>query len=101
MVESLALHFPSTEAWTEKIKWNRPVGGCFLVVNIPFKMTPELLKECVEDYSVIVCPMSFYCLNPETGAHQIRLAYSPRSHQEIRDGIERLARFIKDKISRG
>jgi len=100
MLESLALHFPSTETWTEKIKWNRPVGGFFLVVDIPFKMTPELLKECVEDYSVIFCPMSFFCLQPETGAQQIRLAYSSRSHQEIRDGIERLSRFIKDKIKR-
>lgn len=101
MIESLALHFPAGEAWTEKIKWNRPVGGFFLVIDIPFKMTPELLKECVDNYSVIFCPMSFFCLDPETGSHQIRLAYSPRSHEEIREGIQRLARFIKDQINRG
>ena len=101
MLESLAHHFPSTEAWAEKIKWNRPVGGFFLVINLPFKVTAELLKECVENYSVIFCPMSFFCLDPEAGAYQIRLAYSPRTHEEIREGIGRLSDFVKGVITRG
>ena len=77
------------------------VGGFFLVVDVPFKVTGELLKECVEHHSVIFCPIYFFCLNEAAGAYQIRLAFSNLSPAKIEQGIESLSAFIKKKLSRG
>ena len=67
-----------------------------MVLNIPFQLTDELLKKCVEQYSVIFCPMSFFYLNQKEGAKQIRLAFSNLSIEKIKKGIERLSSFIND-----
>ena len=68
-----------------------------MTVDLPFAMTDDLLKECVEKYSVIVCPMSFFCLEEGAGANQIRLAFSNRTEEEIREGIKRLSRFVRSR----
>jgi (S)-3,5-dihydroxyphenylglycine transaminase len=99
MIEALERQFTSPGSWTENIKWSKPKGGFFLVLNVPFKVTDELLKECVQDYSVIFCPMSFFCLKQtEQNQHQIRLAFSNLSEEKIQQGIQRLADFIKAKM---
>jgi len=94
MIEALESHFPGMES----VQWNKPVGGFFLSMNVPFRITNELLQECVEDYRVIFCPMSFFYINEEVGARQLRLAFSNLSIEKIREGIDRLAKFIKSKI---
>lgn len=94
MIDALESYFAGMEA----IHWNKPVGGFFLSMNVPFKITNELLRECVEDYRVIFCPMSFFYINEEVGAHQMRLAFSNLSIEKIREGIDRLAKFIESKI---
>jgi (S)-3,5-dihydroxyphenylglycine transaminase len=98
MIESLKNQFRYDGSGYETIKWNKPAGGFFLVVDLPFNITDELLKECVENYSVIFCPMSFFCINEEVGNQQIRLAFSNLSAKEIKKGIERLSSFIKQKV---
>ncbi|MCP4152116.1 MAG: aminotransferase class I/II-fold pyridoxal phosphate-dependent enzyme, partial [bacterium] len=97
MIEAFQREFPAGESWAKKVKWSKPDGGYFLVVDIPFNMTDELLKECVEKYQVICCPMSFFCLDEEAGANQIRLAFSNLSIEKIAEGMRRLATFIKNK----
>lgn len=93
MLEALAEHFSGING----VKWNRPKGGFFMTVDLPFAMTDELLKQCVEEYSVIVCPMSFFCLDEAAAAHQIRLAFSTRTPKEIHEGIKRLSNFVKNQ----
>ena len=94
MIDALAGHF----AGVEGISWNKPVGGFFMSMEIPFAMTNELLKECVEKFGVIVCPMSFFYIDEEQGTRQMRLAFSNLSAEKIKEGIGRLANFIKQKI---
>jgi (S)-3,5-dihydroxyphenylglycine transaminase len=98
MLNALSTHFPSCQPWTKDIKWNIPHGGFFLVLDLPFEITDELLKECVEKYSVIFCPMSFFCLHPGKGARQIRLAFSNLSMDKIEQGIAQLSAFVKNQI---
>ena len=86
-------------AGTEAVKWNKPAGGFFLSMDIPFEMTDELLKECVEKYAVIFCPMSFFCLDSSRGTRQIRLAFSNMTAEKIQQGVQRLSAFIKAKNS--
>ncbi|MGE5339929.1 MAG: PLP-dependent aminotransferase family protein [Candidatus Omnitrophota bacterium] len=99
MMEALAHYFPSSESWTEGISWKKPQGGFFLAVTIPFEMSDRLLGECVKDYSVIFCPMSYFCLDESVGAYQIRLAFSNLYPDVIEKGISQLAAFIKKQLA--
>jgi (S)-3,5-dihydroxyphenylglycine transaminase len=94
MIEALESHFSGTEG----VQWNKPVGGFFLSMKVPFAITNEFLQECVEEYRVIFCPMSFFYINEAVGARQMRLAFSNLSIEKIKEGINRLAKFIKSKI---
>ncbi|MCP5050867.1 MAG: PLP-dependent aminotransferase family protein [bacterium] len=98
MIEALNLNFPASQPWTREIKWRKPQGGFFLVMDIPFQITDSLLNQCVEEFSVIVCPMSFFRLDENSGANQVRLAFSNLPVETIREGVRRLALFIKKNI---
>jgi (S)-3,5-dihydroxyphenylglycine transaminase len=98
MLGALSTYFPSGQPWTKGIKWNIPHGGFFLVLDLPFEITDAHLKECVEQYSVIFCPMSFFCLDPGKGTRQIRLAFSNLSTDKIEQGIAQLSAFVKNQI---
>ncbi|MCU0289137.1 MAG: PLP-dependent aminotransferase family protein [Acidobacteria bacterium] len=101
MIEALASASwgRGNERGTEAVKWNKPAGGFFLSMDIPFAMTDELLKECVEKYDVIFCPMSFFCLDSNRGTRQIRLAFSNMTPEKIQEGVKRLSAFIRAKNS--
>ena len=95
MIGVLADRFGDTGPYAGKVSWNKPAGGFFLVIDLPFKVTEDHLRRCVEDYSVIFCPMSFFCLNEEAGINRIRLAFSNLSPDKIEQGMEKLSAFIK------
>ena len=76
------------------VRWNRPEGGFFLTVDLPFEMTDERLLACVEDHGVVVCPMRFFALAPGR-ERQVRLAFSYVTPEQIAEGIARLARFVR------
>ena len=100
MLEALEYYFPSEEGWTEGIKWNEPEGGFFLTMDIPFKITDKLLTECVKDYGVIFCPMSFFYIGSEINSRQVRLAFSNIQESMIDEGLLRIAKFIKEKVKK-
>lgn len=79
------------------VRWNRPAGGFFLTVELPFVFDEACLRTCAADYGVIVCPMSFFTLG---GGHerQIRLSFSYVTPEQIEDGVARLARFVRDRL---
>ncbi len=93
MTAALA-HYLAQPAAAGNVSWNTPRGGFFLVIDVPFDVTEEALGECVRDHGVIFCPMSFFCLLPEAGKRQIRLAFSNLSPAIIEQGIEKLSAFI-------
>jgi (S)-3,5-dihydroxyphenylglycine transaminase len=80
------------------VRWNRPAGGFFLTVHLPFVVDDAALQECARDYGVIVCPMSYFSL---TGGRerQVRLSFSYVTEAQIEEGISRFARFVQEKIS--
>lgn len=80
-----------------KVSWNRPGGGFFLTVTLPFDFDEECLQSCAGEYGVICCPMSFFSLS--TGRErQIRLSFSYVTEAEIATGIGRLAHFVADRM---
>jgi (S)-3,5-dihydroxyphenylglycine transaminase len=82
----------------EGVSWNRPEGGFFLTLNLPFELTDDLLMACARDYGAIVCPMRFFALAPGR-ERQVRLSFSYVSGEQIDLGIARFARFVRDQIA--
>jgi (S)-3,5-dihydroxyphenylglycine transaminase len=80
------------------VRWNRPEGGFFLTLDLPFEMTDERLLACVQDYGVVVCPMRFFALAPGR-ERQVRLAFSYVTGEQIAEGIARFARFVRGSLS--
>ena len=81
------------------VRWNRPEGGFFLTLTLPFEFTDECLTACARDYGVIVCPMRFFALTPGR-ERQVRLSFSYVDEERIAEGIGRFARFVRDGRSR-
>ncbi|HEV8578622.1 MAG TPA: PLP-dependent aminotransferase family protein [Thermoanaerobaculia bacterium] len=80
------------------VRWNRPEGGFFLTLELPFEFTDECLVACARDYGVVVCPMSFFSLTPGR-ERQVRLAFSYVTGEQIADGVARFAGFVRDRVS--
>ncbi len=85
---------------TGGVRWNRPEGGFFLTLDLPFEFTDDCLVACARDYGVVVCPMSFFSLTPGR-ERQVRLAFSYVTGEQIAEGIARFARFVRDRVAIG
>lgn len=79
------------------ISWNRPEGGFFLTMRLPFAFGQREAEVCAGDYGVLVLPLSFFALDRSQDC-SIRLAFSNVSHAQIDSGIERLYAFVRDRI---
>lgn len=82
------------------VRWNQPSGGFFLAVTVPFRADNAALARCADEFGVIWTPMSYFYPDGPTGPdgagdHGIRLSISYLTHEEITEGIARLARFVE------
>jgi (S)-3,5-dihydroxyphenylglycine transaminase len=82
------------------ISWNRPAGGFFLTVRLPFAFGAEELEACARDFGVLCCPLSIFSIAGR-GRDQIRLSFSYVTPEDIDEGIRRLAGFVADRLSQG
>lgn len=91
--------FPEPAREALGVRWNRPTGGFFLSMSVPFRTDNAALTRSAEDHGVIWTPMSYF--HPGGGGeHELRLSVSYLTHEEIAEGIERLARFVKAEAGR-
>lgn len=95
-LEELAKQFPAAEREALGVRWNEPTGGFFLSLTVPFQADNAALIRSAEEFGVIWTPMSYFY--PDGGGeHAVRLSVSYLTHQEIADGTQRLAHFIKSQ----
>lgn len=99
MLESLAEQFADDPLLAGRVRWNRPGGGFFLTVELPFDFGKEQLQQCAEHYGVICCPMQFFSLLGRC-KNQVRLSFSYVSEQEITTGIARFGAFVRTQVAR-
>src|ERR1035441_2026749 len=86
--------FPADHRTALPVRWNKPSGGFFLTVRVPFRADNAALTRSAQDFGVIWTPMSYFY--PEGGGDcNIRLSISYLTEAEISEGIARLARFIQ------
>jgi (S)-3,5-dihydroxyphenylglycine transaminase len=81
-------------AGVEGVRWNRPEGGFFLTVTLPFEFGEEELTVCARDHGAIVCPMTFFALTPGR-EREVRLSFSYVGEEEIAEGVRRFAGFVR------
>jgi 2-aminoadipate transaminase len=92
MLECLKKLMPSGVRWTE------PEGGLFLWVTLPQNQSSEqLLDICLREASVSFVIGQPFHVNGE-GTNCLRLAFSKESEDNIRVGIERLAKIFKSHL---
>lgn len=82
-----------------RVSWNRPGGGFFLTVTLPFAFGEPELRACAADYGVICCPMAYFSLLPGRD-QQVRLSFSYVTPEQIERGIGQLAQFVRDTLNR-
>jgi (S)-3,5-dihydroxyphenylglycine transaminase len=97
MLASLARHFGG---FGDAVRWNRPEGGFFLTLTLPFEFDAGCLQSAARDYGVVVCPMTFFALSPGR-EREVRLSFSYVTPERIEEGVERLARFVADRLEAG
>jgi DNA-binding transcriptional MocR family regulator len=87
---------PYTSTWAEGISWNRPEGGFFIKIILPFELEPSDLLTCADKYGVLFCPMTYFSTDG-TCKNEIRLAFSKPTPEELEEGVKRLAGFLESR----
>lgn len=83
--------------WADGISWNRPDGGFFIKLTLPFTIDADDVQNCAGKFGVIFCPMSSFYLHPQP-CNEIRLAFSKGTEAQLETGIRRLAEFLQAKM---
>jgi (S)-3,5-dihydroxyphenylglycine transaminase len=99
LLHELDLRFPEQRRAVSGVRWNRPGGGFFLAVQVPFRADNAALERSAREYGVLWTPMAYFY--PEGGGdHALRLAFSYLTPELIREGVARLAGFIEAESGR-
>lgn len=92
MLEAMDRYFPPG------VRYTRPQGGLFLWVELPEQLSArDLLVDSLTEHVAFVPGGAFF---PNGGhEHTIRLNFSNMPEERIREGIQRLARVIRDSLA--
>jgi (S)-3,5-dihydroxyphenylglycine transaminase len=98
VLEHLDRRLPAARRDKLGVTWNRPRGGFFLTVTVPFRADNAALVRSAKQFGVLWTPMSYFY--PGGGGDRgIRLSTSYLSAEEIERGVDRLARFIEAEVA--
>lgn len=78
----------------DTVQWNRPEGGFFLTMTLPFSFGQAEVLRCAREQRVIPMPLSFFSLSG-TCQNSIRLAFSNVEPSLIGEGVARLGQFVR------
>ncbi|MER8537419.1 hypothetical protein NKH61_32920 [Mesorhizobium sp. M1005] len=85
--------------FSDQIQWNRPAGGFFLTLALPFRFGSESATECAMRDNDIVMPLSFFASDNSQDC-RIRLAFSAATPEQIRTGVTGLGRYVARRMGR-
>jgi 2-aminoadipate transaminase len=91
MLDALAEHFPPEASWT------RPGGGLFIWARLPeFIDTTDLLARALRDNVAFVPGRAAYL--DGRGGSEMRLNFSGVSDDDIREGIRRIGKVVREQV---
>jgi (S)-3,5-dihydroxyphenylglycine transaminase len=76
------------------VTWNKPLGGFFVALTVPFRVDLDSLEECAARFGVLWSPMSLFY---EGSSNGIRLSPSYLQPDRIDLGVRHLADFVKHR----
>lgn len=82
------------------VRWNRPRGGFFVVVTVPFRADDPALEHSASEHGVLWTPMRHFYTGTEAD-QQIRLSISAVPHEDIDEGLDRFAEFCAQCTTAG
>jgi (S)-3,5-dihydroxyphenylglycine transaminase len=88
MLDALDRHFPAGQGF----RWNRPEGGFFVVMTVPFEADEDALERSARQHQVLWTPMRHF-FTGGGGARQLRLSCSAVPPGLVDEGVRRLAAF--------
>jgi (S)-3,5-dihydroxyphenylglycine transaminase len=98
MLDALAATFAGVSVGEPAtITWNRPAGGFFLTVELPFEFGAQAVTECATQHGVIVMPMSFFALDGSQN-RRVRLAFSAMTDAQIRAGVAGFGAYVAARL---
>jgi (S)-3,5-dihydroxyphenylglycine transaminase len=98
VLDQLERRLPAARREALGVSWNRPTGGFFMTVSVPFRADNEALARSARHFGVLWTPMSYFY--PGGGGERgIRLSTSYLTAAEIEEGVGRLIRFIEAEIA--
>ncbi|MER7756440.1 PLP-dependent aminotransferase family protein [Kitasatospora sp. NPDC097643] len=97
LLAALERRFPVELRERHGLSWNRPEGGFFLVMTLPFEADEALLERSAREFGVIWTPMRHFHLGGG-GTRQLRLSCSYLVPEQIDEGVERLARLVESLL---
>jgi (S)-3,5-dihydroxyphenylglycine transaminase len=89
--------FPAEWRAALGVSWNKPDGGFFLTMRVPFRADDAALERSAQDFGVIWTPMSYFYPG-HGGDYSIRLSVSYLPQEDISEGVNRLASFIEAEV---
>lgn len=93
LLSELERCFPAERRADHGVSWNRPDGGFFVVVDVPFAADHRALELSARAFGVLWTPMCDFHLDGG-GIRQLRLSCSALSPKAITEGVARLAAFV-------
>lgn len=98
MLDGLGRRFPASGNPAADVSWNTPSGGFFVVVSLPFAVDDDLLEYSARQHGVLWTPMSHF-YGDGGGSHQVRLACSQLTAEQIETGLDRFAALVAERRS--
>lgn len=100
LLGELDARFPADVRKALGLRWNRPSGGFFLKVDVPFPADNEALARSAHEFGVLWTPMMYFYPDADGGRYTLRLSFSSLTPDLIREGVARLARFVAAEAQR-
>jgi 2-aminoadipate transaminase len=79
------------------VTWADPRGGFFLWATLPDQLDADSLLDRAVKHGVVYVAGSAFFVN-DRGGSQIRLSFSAPSHDQIREGVRRLAEAVREAL---
>ena len=79
------------------LTWADPRGGFFLWATLPHELDADRLLDRAVKHGVVYVAGSAFFVN-DRGGSQIRLSFSAAGHDQIREGVRRLAEAIREEL---
>ncbi|MDY0001295.1 MAG: PLP-dependent aminotransferase family protein [Polyangia bacterium] len=92
LLSSLDRHFPS-----DRVRWNRPEGGLFVLVHLPEGMDADALsREALAHNVAFVSGAQFH--HDGSGKNTFRLSFSQSSPEVMEEAVARIGALIRAKL---